>query len=381
MPWSSGTFSRTNGTNSGSTTWTQDKAGGTKIVADRHDTHDQDLATGINNCLTKDGQNTATANLPMGGNKHTDIADGTSRTQYASIGQIQDGEIWYAASAAGSDSYAITLSPAVTAYQAGQVFHFKADVANTGSATLNVNGLGAKDIRRNGNLSSLQTGQIKANQIVTVVYDGTQFQMQSQDAQIQTSTIATSAVTANELASNAVTTAKITDSNVTTAKIADNAVTLAKQASGTADRLQGFDGSGDPAEVTVGTGLALSSGTLSSSVSGFAEVSSELNLGNWTVGGQVFSAHGMASTPDFVLFCLECTTAEFGYAVGDRINPLDNQTLTAGAVRSFGLRWNGTNIVFYVDTAVEAPNATTPSASTVQLTSTSWDVIVRGVRF
>ena len=51
----SGTFARTNGTNSGATTWTLDKAAGTKIRSDRHDTHDQDLADGLSNCITKDG--------------------------------------------------------------------------------------------------------------------------------------------------------------------------------------------------------------------------------------------------------------------------------------------------------------------------------------
>lgn len=54
-----------------------------------------------------------------------------------------------------------------------------------------------------------------------------------------------------------------------TADLADDAVTLAKQASGTADRLQGFDGSGNPSEVTIGTGLSLSSAALTTTASSF----------------------------------------------------------------------------------------------------------------
>lgn len=40
--------------------------------------------------------------------------------------------------------------------------------------------------------------------------------------------------------------------------IANNAVTLAKQATNTANTLQGFDGSGNAADITVGSGLSLS---------------------------------------------------------------------------------------------------------------------------
>jgi hypothetical protein len=72
MAWSGGTFTRTNGVNSGATVWTTDAAASVKIRADRHDTHDQDLATGINQCINKDGSNTATQlnvdNLRLDGN-------------------------------------------------------------------------------------------------------------------------------------------------------------------------------------------------------------------------------------------------------------------------------------------------------------------------
>lgn len=68
MGWDgSGNFTRTNGVNTGSTTWTKDKNASTKITSARHDTHDQDLADGIDNCLTKDGQNAATGDIDMGG--------------------------------------------------------------------------------------------------------------------------------------------------------------------------------------------------------------------------------------------------------------------------------------------------------------------------
>lgn len=86
----------------------------------------------------------------------------------------RNGTQQYAAAGSGSDAYTVTLSPAPTAYTAGMVVRFKADVANTGAATLNVNSLGAKDIR-NRNAAALTTGDIVAGEIVQVVYDGTQF--------------------------------------------------------------------------------------------------------------------------------------------------------------------------------------------------------------
>jgi hypothetical protein len=61
MPWSGGTYTRTNGTYNGAGVWASDAAALIKIQSSRHDTHDQDLATGINACVAKDGSNTITS--------------------------------------------------------------------------------------------------------------------------------------------------------------------------------------------------------------------------------------------------------------------------------------------------------------------------------
>lgn len=55
MSWSSGIFTRTNGVYSGAGVWASDAAAAVKITAVRHDTHDKDLADGINACLHKGG--------------------------------------------------------------------------------------------------------------------------------------------------------------------------------------------------------------------------------------------------------------------------------------------------------------------------------------
>lgn len=88
------------------------------------------------------------------------------------------GTIQYAADAGASDDYAISIG-GYAAYAAGDQFAFKANTANTGAATLNVNSLGAKTIKKNKD-QDLTNGDIKAGQLVLVQYDGTNFQMLSQ---------------------------------------------------------------------------------------------------------------------------------------------------------------------------------------------------------
>ena len=73
-----------------------------------------------------------------------------------------------------ADAYVITPDPAILAYVAGQTFTFKAITANTGTSTLNINGVGVKIIKR-GDGAIMLSGNIVVNQIVTVVYDGTEF--------------------------------------------------------------------------------------------------------------------------------------------------------------------------------------------------------------
>jgi hypothetical protein len=78
----------------------------------------------------------------------------------------------------GNDAYAITLSPAPTAYVAGMVVIFKAGDSNAGNCTMDVNGLGVRNILRDqtgGPLQPLADGNIDAGGVYIIVYDGTQF--------------------------------------------------------------------------------------------------------------------------------------------------------------------------------------------------------------
>ena len=71
----SGTFTRQiDPSSEGSEVWQGDAAAGTKILASRHDSHDQDLANGLSQCLLRNGAGVPTANIPWGGFNITNLA-------------------------------------------------------------------------------------------------------------------------------------------------------------------------------------------------------------------------------------------------------------------------------------------------------------------
>lgn len=90
----------------------------------------------------------------------------------------------YGTDLSDTDAYVVNLNPAPTAYTTGMEVSFKAVTANTGAATLNVNGLGVKDLKKvlGGGVVALATGDIIATQIVVAKYDGTQFQLVGRSA-------------------------------------------------------------------------------------------------------------------------------------------------------------------------------------------------------
>lgn len=78
--------------------------------------------------------------------------------------------------AANTDTYTCTMAIAPADYTVGRFFLIKFTNANTGAATLNVNSLGAKSIKKNGS-TALAAGDIAAGQILLLGYDGTNFQL------------------------------------------------------------------------------------------------------------------------------------------------------------------------------------------------------------
>jgi len=87
----------------------------------------------------------------------------------------------FCVSAAGSDAYACNLAPAITSYVTGTHYRFKADVANTGVASVSFNGIGVIPLKKaaGGVTTDLATNDVRAGQWVDLVYDGTNMQVQS----------------------------------------------------------------------------------------------------------------------------------------------------------------------------------------------------------
>ena len=85
MGWNAdGSFTRANEDYTGATVWQQDQAAGKKVVASRHDTHDNVIATGLEECINTSGYNAMLANLDMGTFDITNCGDFTSTT-FASL--------------------------------------------------------------------------------------------------------------------------------------------------------------------------------------------------------------------------------------------------------------------------------------------------------
>jgi hypothetical protein len=134
-----------------------------------------DLATGLSTCITKDGQTTVTANIPFGNNKITSLGAGTAATDASNMSQVQSTAAKLI-TVTGTDTITGTMSPALASYAAGQLFYFIANAANTGAMTINIDGLGAKSITRDGS-TALIAGDVNTGEIVVICYDGTRFQM------------------------------------------------------------------------------------------------------------------------------------------------------------------------------------------------------------
>src|SRR6185312_1467608 len=114
-----------------------------------------------------------------GGFTLTNLGAATARTNPARFSDVQDGKAVYYPTVGGTADV-ITIAGAsapITAYAAGQRFSFiNTGGPNTGAVTVNVDAVGAKDIKRNdGSATALSAGDMPDNAACEILYDGTRF--------------------------------------------------------------------------------------------------------------------------------------------------------------------------------------------------------------
>lgn len=128
-----------------------------------------DIANNLTNSVAKDGQTVPTANLPMGGFRHTNVANATARNNYSAAGQVQDFSLQTLGSVAGSNTITGNLSPAITSYVDGMIISFRPASSNTGATTLAINGLAAQAVVKFAN-SALANGDLSAGDPAFLLY-------------------------------------------------------------------------------------------------------------------------------------------------------------------------------------------------------------------
>lgn len=97
--------------------WINDEANGIYVDATRTDTDSNDIADGLTNCITRDGQSPALAAIPMGSQKITGLAAGTLPGDATNFLQVFTAPTFTGLTATG----AVNLSGATTINMAGIV--------------------------------------------------------------------------------------------------------------------------------------------------------------------------------------------------------------------------------------------------------------------
>lgn len=137
------------------------------------DGQDTDIATGLSTCITKDGQQTLTANIPFAGYRLTGLGAVVARTDAMRASHEQDQDLVYFPTGGVADALTLMPVPAVTSYTPGQTWKIKISVANlTTTPTIAVNGLAAKTIV-NASGSALVAGDLALGGVYEITYEST----------------------------------------------------------------------------------------------------------------------------------------------------------------------------------------------------------------
>jgi len=125
------------------------------------------------------GSHIAQMNLNMYSFKINNLAAPTASADAVNAATIQKNSLIYSVASGSDNAYVVNLDPALTEYTPGMIIHFKATFSNSGSASININSLGNIAIKKNYSYA-LETNDILNGQYVSIIFDGSNFQILGQ---------------------------------------------------------------------------------------------------------------------------------------------------------------------------------------------------------
>lgn len=115
--------------------WEVDASNNLNVDATRMDVDTNDIADALSNCVTRDGQSPALANLPLGGFKLTGMGVGSMPTDSVNYGQVFNSPVFVSPSATASPPVADNSFRLATTAWVTQVAFSAALPAQPGTAT------------------------------------------------------------------------------------------------------------------------------------------------------------------------------------------------------------------------------------------------------
>lgn len=322
--------------------WVSDALANIKIVATRHDSEDDNFASGLSQCITKDGQTQPTANIPMNGKKLINVGAPTVATDAATKGYTDTADALLAPKA----------SPAFTGVPT-------APTATPGTNTTQLATTAYADA----------IAALKAN-IASPTFTGVPLAPTAapgtNTTQLSTTAFVTAAIAALSTVYQAASAVLTALAGVGTAVAGDiiyatGAGAWGRLAKGTA--LQ---------EIRMNAGATAPEWYSPPFTKSFSSAQQTI-----TSGGTVTIPHGLGVKPTLVQYVLQCITAEAGYSVGAEVWQVQaNPGTTFG---SLPMVIDATNIVVRYganSTSFWAGNFGT-GAGAVGLTNANWRLVVR----
>jgi len=271
---------------------------------------------------------------PVAGNTATDVQQAIENNTDAAAenSDARDNQNTIIDTAGSGNAYTASANTTITAYEAGQLFFIRFDRANTGSATLDIDSLGAVNLRKtnnSGGYSNLTADDILDYEVYRVLYDGTRF------------------VLLDERATN------------------DRKGVVRKSTN--AENIAGTEDKAYPSVLGVTT-------IIDNHMRAWAYESGEQTI---TASSTLSLAHGLGAAPSRIVFKLRCKTAEHNWAVGDEIilsSGLDDVGAAARGLVAYVDSGDTTNLkIIYPDFLIVQDKSTYARAS---LTVGNWRLLV-----